>query len=241
MTEIVKSDIYQGKKIPLNSLSPEAFEDFMYGILKIIFKPTGITIIGKSGSIGDGGFDIDGKNSNSEIICFQCKRYPETDLDLNKVANELAKVALRSYAENSNIVEHYIITSGKVMSNVESARRDSTKKLLKDSAVKEVNNIDNFLNDKKKIRASNPNIHFDQIVISYIEKLKTIHIWNSGQLDSEIGSVYSKTNDLRERYFNIENVLLEYPRPDFDERNYLNRFIQGPKYIKLNYSPDKLP
>lgn len=119
MNNELKPNIYQGKKIPINELSAGDFENFMYGLLQILFKHKDISVNGKPGNPGDGGFDIDARNSVGEIICIQCKRYSETELDLKKVSNELAKVALRSYIEKSNITEHYIISSGKVKNEVD--------------------------------------------------------------------------------------------------------------------------
>jgi|GEM_PF-6158692 len=239
MNNELKPNIYQGKKIPINELSADDFENFMYGLLQILFEHKDISLIGKPGNTGDGGFDIDAINNAGEIICIQCKRYSEIELDLKKTSNELAKVALRSYIEKSNITEHYIITSGKVKNEVDSARRETSKQTLVKYAIEEVNNEKNYINDKKKIKKSNPSDNYDQIVTNYITNLKVIHIWNNGQLDSEISTVYSKIHNLLERYFHIENILREYPRPDFDENKYLIKLKDERKYIDLNYSFEK--
>lgn len=239
MNNELKPNIYQGKKIPINELSAGDFENFMYGLLQILFKHKDISVNGKPGNPGDGGFDIDARNSVGEIICIQCKRYSETELDLKKVSNELAKVALRSYIEKSNITEHYIISSGKVKNEVDSARRETSKQTLVKYAIKEVNDDKNFINVKKKISKSNPGEPYEQIVTNYISNLRVIHIWDSGQLNSEISPCYSKIHDLLEHYFHIENVLREYPRPDFDENKYLIKLKDERKYIDLNYSLEK--
>jgi hypothetical protein len=228
--------LYQGKKIPINELSPSEFESFMYGVLRAIFQNRGISIEGQPGSTGDGGFDVDGKDKKGNIICFQCKQYPKAEINLKSVSNELAKVALRSYKEGSHIAEHYIISSGNVTNEVDSARRSGSKKAFIEQAAKEVKNANNFINDKKAILKTDKNIHFEKIVTDYIERLKTLQIWNSGQLESEIGIVYSKIIELIEQYFQVEVVLREYSRPDFNENEYLNGIDDNKQLINLNYS-----
>ncbi|PJZ23950.1 hypothetical protein CH352_00840 [Leptospira hartskeerlii] len=241
MNELKKPIIYQGRIIPINDLSPDDFENFLYGAFQILFSSRGWEVVGKSGGVGDGGFDFDAKNNNSEIICIQCKRYPETDLDLRKVAHELAKVALRSYLEKSNVVEHYIISSGKVKTEVDSARRSLDRRNVISIALRELSNQQNYINDKNAIVKAEPNKNLESIIENYILKLKTIHIWNGVQLDSEIGSIYSKLNDLLDKYFGVQNVLREYPRPDFNEKQYLESIQDTREYIDLVYAPENLP
>ena len=121
------------------------------------------------------------------------------------------------------------------------ARRDSTRSDYKNYAIQEALKKGNFIQTKNRILQKKTSPSFGKIVSNYIENLKTIHIWNSGQLDTEIGTVYSKISDICERYFHIQNVLREHPRPDFDENYYLNKITDDRKYINLTYSSDKLP
>jgi hypothetical protein len=206
-----KPFIYQGKRIPLDELSSSDFVNFTHGLLKVLFEHKNITLSGQPDGSGDGGFDIEARNENDEIICIQCKQYPSTTLGIYNVSNELAKVALRSYVEKSTIAEHYIITTGKITQEVDSSKRETTRdKLIKHAKI-EVNKEENFKNDKEKIAKQVANESLDSIVQHYILNLNRIHIWSGSFLSSEINTVYSKLSDLLERFYKLkmyyENIL----------------------------------
>ncbi|GHU17038.1 hypothetical protein FACS1894163_07450 [Spirochaetia bacterium] len=234
-SEYSKPIIYQGRSIPFYLLSPEGFQNFLYGFLKLYFAKMNIQINSIPGNIGDGGFDIDAKNINNDVICIQCKQYSNTDLDLKKISNELAKVALRSYLENSNVIEHYIISSGKVKGEVYSALREATREIIIGNAIKELKNDKNYVNDKESLKEKYKDINFENIVKTYITNLENIHIWSGAQLDCEIGLYYSEIADLVEHHFTIERVLIEHPRPNFNENKYLQKYLFDNFYICLYY------
>jgi HJR/Mrr/RecB family endonuclease len=85
------------------SCPTDAFENFVYGVLQELGPARGFRTVGQPKGTGDGGFDIDAvRIVDSKRVCVQCKRYKDS-LSVADVALELAKVALTSAIEGSEV------------------------------------------------------------------------------------------------------------------------------------------
>lgn len=240
-TKKVKPTIYQKDPLPFNQLDAKSFENFIYGVFKLGLLPKEFNNFGKPAGTGDGGFDVYVLNKKMEVICIQCKNYLTTELNSKTVSHELAKVALHSYVEGSNVIRHYIVTSGKTTNELDSSIRSTNKQVFIELAKNEVKKRNNYKNDKKKAERKNPNIDYEDIVCRYIKKLDSISVWDKSQLDSEISTIYSRTESLRSKYFNVEHVLLEYPRPDFNESLYRKSKLSDDELVPLRFKTIKKP
>lgn len=218
-----KPTIYQGMRIPFGDLSPESFEDFAYGVLYEVAPKLGLRITGAPGGTGDRGFDIEGvRLSDGERVCLQCKRYTDTPLSKPHVAVELAKVALNTKLKGSTIVEHYIISSGDVRPVLRDALRETDHSSLIAEAVEKVLNDDSF--EALRSQAQEAGIDVSATVTEYIQALgNNIIVWDGREFDIHLSSVYPQIQTLVDKYFQVEHVLRDQPRPDFDEGAYLNR------------------
>jgi len=216
-----KPNLYVGKKLPLYELNADDFEKFVYATLEEVGQIHGFSIVGKSTEPSDGGFDVTGRRiKDKKIVCIQCKRYKET-LQLSHVSKELAKVAFQSATESSDVVEHYFITTGDISDKLQSANRETDRKTLVESSLKAANDPKRLTKLRKKMQDQNRNI--DDTVKNYINKLEEIIFWSGSEFDLQLGNVWSKLSETIEKYFTVTPVLLEHPRPDFDENAYLEK------------------
>lgn len=235
----IKPNIYQGEALPFAKLDKDSFENFSYSVLSEIGINHNFTVASGRNNSGDDGFDVVGKRkSDNLIVCIQCKRYSAT-LYNSTIAEELAKVALRSKLENSIVQEHYFLTIGEVSTKVRSAQRELDKKTFINLSKEKIYS-DNFKTLIEKCK--NKNIDPELTVKEYITNLDKLVIWSGVDLDQEIGRVWSKLTDTIERYFSLDILIREHPRPDFSIQNYLDEKIDMyDEFIELIATPNPLP
>lgn len=232
-----KPTIYQGFPLPLEQLSSDNLEKFVAAVIKKLNSTW--KIINISPNARDSGFDITLKRADKKIVCIQCKRY-NNSLDLNSVGLEFAKVGLKSKLEGSDVVEHYIISTDNFNEKVNSAKRQTSREEFINSAIKAANSGKDL-----KIslgEAKEKNIDIEKTIREYILNLEKLELWNKWVFESEIGSIWSSLTEIIEKYFKIDSILREYPRPNFDEIKYLNSCIDFNKnYIPLYSKLGRLP
>ncbi|WP_438464637.1 restriction endonuclease [Marinomonas sp. PE14-40] len=221
--------LFQGKSLPLTELSADSFEDFIHMVLIELGKNQGYEIVSGPLNSGDHGFDLVGKRTiDNKIMCIQCKRYNSVPVGLPVLSEELAKVAINSYFENSNIKEHYILTTGSLTKELNSQLRSENKTKIIESSLKTLNNksLKSIVKKCKKL-----NFNADYIVRSYIEGLDKIVVWSGRDIDNNLGTIWSNIDDSLEKHFKIERVLKEYPRPDFNLFNYIENISSESTYL----------
>lgn len=206
--------------LPLGSLSPNQFEDFTYIALEEVGPLHGFQVTSHSSGTADGGFDVNAlRIGDGAAVCVQCKRLAET-FYVATMAPELAKVALQSALEGSRTAEHYFVTTGKVSDKVRSALREADRETLVSAATAAALRAE----DLKDLRAEAARRQWDLpgVVNAYVLAAK-IFVWSGREFDLQIGRVWSRMADTIGRFFAVDVVLREHPRPDFDEAAYLAR------------------
>lgn len=231
--------VLAGKPLPLRDLSPDEFQEFVFVALQVLAPRLGFRVGHLTGRSGDGGFDTDGtRAADGAVVCVQVKRYTSTELSIPQVAAELAKVALGTSLKGGVPKEHHLITSGKVRSVLYEALREPDRKTLIAKAI-EVGLADDEL---KALRSevSSKGYGVEATIAGYVRQLDVLPVLSATEFDRLLGLVWSQLGDAIGRHFTIERVLVEHPRPDFDEASYL-RGLPRVDAQPLLVSPAKLP
>jgi len=141
-TDTRKPKLYQNSLLPLDELSADSFEDFIYQSLVLLGNEKAFQMQSGRQPSGDEGFDCTARTTNNnELICIQCKRYNNT-LYTKTVVEEIVKVALNGILDNTTPKHHYIISSGIISKELRKQLREEKYRKLKDECKK-------LLDDKK--------------------------------------------------------------------------------------------
>jgi hypothetical protein len=219
----------QGFPLPLNNLSPDAFEDFVYQALSILGIKKEFEMQSGRQPSGDQGFDCTAKTTkNKSLVCIQCKRY-NSALNIKTVAEEIIKVSLECALNTSAVKQHYIITSGTVATILRKALRQPDYVDLK----KECTEI---INGKKFQQALIKKIEDKKLCPKnvsekYIDQLEKLIVWSSTDFNNELLVIWSELGDILERHFTIEKILKDKPTPDFNIKTHFNKIISKNKKI----------
>lgn len=234
-----KPSVYRGQPLPLGQLSEDDFEDFTFCVLEEFGKKRGFQIISGRQPSGDGGFDITAKSDDDgHLICIQCKRY-KSSLNVTTVALELAKVALTTKLEGSVVKEYYLISTGTIATKLRSILRQQSRQYLIDESIKKLEHKDlQVLIKRCKVQK----IDSEDIVKHFITSLDNLIVWSGTDFDNILGTIWSKITDTVNRYFSLDIVIEQYPRPDFDLDNYI-KDIRGDEQsiIELSLYQSALP
>ena len=104
--------LFEGLSVPFEKLSADDFEKCVFGCFLAIQSHQELRVDGQPAGSGDGGFDVYGVAENSQRkLCIQCKRQ-KASLGLPLLAKELAKVALTTFLEKSDVGVHFFICTG---------------------------------------------------------------------------------------------------------------------------------
>src|SRR5205823_5230140 len=117
----------RGEALPLTSLSSDQYENLMYGCIGALRDRLGLDIVQGPGESSDAGFDVTAKRRRDQALaCVQAKRLSDA-FHLSMFGPELAKVALKSRIEGSQVLEHRLITAGTVGETLRSALRENSR------------------------------------------------------------------------------------------------------------------
>lgn len=231
--------LFAGLPLPLEKLSPEAFEDFVYVAFQALGPRRGFRVDQKTGGPGDGGFDAVGRRiADAKIVCLQAKR--NQDLGLPAVALELGKVALTSALERSEVAEHYIVSSGAVVKKMDKLLRETGRASL----VQEAIDVGTVHADLAALREKCADRQLDvRVTIEhYVAGCESIVVWDCTQFDKQLLGVWSELKDRAERWFTVHPVLRERPRPDFVEDEYLRHIAAADdRWVMLGVENAPLP
>jgi hypothetical protein len=217
--EPVKPNLFRGQPIRLLDLTSDAFEDFVYATMSEWGPLQGFRVTSGPSESSDSGFDVTGeRQGDGKSVCIQCKRLTGT-FHLNSIGSELAKVALKTALEGAQVVEHFVITTGSVGETLRSALRSKPRTTLAKAAADAAEKHADLATLRSKARERGFNVR--DIVEKYVLQLERLRVWSGRDFDQELGRVWSKIIPFLERFFQVEIVLREYPRPDFDRAQYL--------------------
>lgn len=234
-----KPVLYAGLPLPLADLSPEAFQEFVHKALVAIGPGLNLEVEALAGAGGDDGFDSWARRlSDGALVCLQAKRF-KSSLNLDDVGHELAKVALTSHRDGSQVKEHWFVTSGSVARTVARPVRAMSHHEFRDAAIKQLGN--------PKLAALVGEIVSGggspaDIVSAYVSALEKVQAWSGQDFNTRVSSVWSTLRDSIETTFVVHPLLLEKPRPDFDESSYLESLRQAARpSVSLVIVPTRSP
>lgn len=210
--------LYNGRPVPYELLSPDEFESFLLQALSLLGPLHGFRTEGGALGSGDSGFDQFARRvSDGAGVCIQGKRLTSA-FHLNMVGRELAKVALRSAVEGSNVREHVIITSGPVGGTLQSALRSTTRDALVAEGLKAFKDG----TDLARVTADAVAAGLDPetTIKTYIQGLDRLEVWSRTTFDGHLGTVWTALMPALERHFSLAAVVREHPRPQFNARGY---------------------
>jgi energy-coupling factor transporter ATP-binding protein EcfA2 len=217
--ESVKPTLFRGQPIRLLDLTSDGFENFVYATMAEWASLHGFRVISGPSESSDSGFDVTGeRQEDGKSVCIQCKRLKGT-FHLNGAGPELAKVALKTALEGAQVVEHFVIATGSVGETLRSALRSKPRTTLAKAAADAAEKHADLATLRSKARERGFNVR--DIVEKYVLQLERLRVWSGRDFDQELGRVWSKIIPLLERFFQVEIVFGEYPRPDFDRAQYL--------------------
>lgn len=215
---------YDGLGFPLDRLSSDHFESFVFSCLLSIQDVLGLQITGKPSGSGDGGFDVQGRVlATGRLVCVQCKRQ-SSPLDMGQLAKELAKVAATSALEGSSIGEHRFICTGGVRKTVVSALRSNSRQEIANEAGQALQNaIDGEL-ASLRTKLDRAGMSPRSVAASYVEKLDLLTAWNTQEFDAALSPRWEAVLEVAQRFFRIATVVRENTRACFDRTAYIAEF-----------------
>ncbi|WP_315338223.1 hypothetical protein [Pseudomonas grimontii] len=232
---------YEGLGFPIDRLSPDDFECFVFGCLLSIQDVLGLRVIGKPSGSGDGGFDVQGEVvATGRLVCVQCKRQGQP-LDMGQLIKELAKVAATSALEDSDVGEYRLICTGGVRKKVVSALRAvSRKEIATDvgNALQGATDGELFsLRVKLEQRDETPSM----IGESFVLKLDKLIAWNLKEFDAALSPRWETILEVAQRYFRIATVVRDNPRAAFDRLAYIAEYRDFNPVIEPRFVSTDLP
>ena len=229
--------LYAGRQVPFHELSPDDFEKFVTSVLNVVGSRHGFSAVTATAGPSDEGFDATAKATATGLpVCIQCKRY-QKNLGLADVAAEIAKVAMVSALDNTSVAQHRFVTAGGVAKSLNaSLLRDPNKTELVRMAIERGNSEPEL--DTKKAALSAAGMSVDAVISDYVRSTDIV-VWSGSDLDRECTISWSQLTGIVERFFTVQRVLLERPRPDFDEPRYLRSLVEGSQRWIRSPGPDR--
>ncbi|WP_229007338.1 hypothetical protein [Methylophilus sp. Leaf408] len=236
------SIFFEGRRLPIDHLSPADFENFVHAALICISDYLGIKITGKPSGTGDGGFDSEGiLVSNGKILCVQCKRL-RSAITPSQISVELAKVAATSTLENSVIGMHLFICSGGVSKTLKSQLRERSRASLAKIAGEKLATISsnedlNSLRVRLLAQGFNPH----EVAEEYVNNLDNLFVWGLEEFDVALSSKWESVLEVVGRFFKVASYIREFPRASFDRSKYLADHLNFDTPIFPKVSDEPLP
>lgn len=195
----------RGEPLPLTELSSDQFEKFMYQCAIELGTELGLAVTQGPGQSADAGFDITARRlRDGRLACIQCKRLSRA-FHLHMIGPEVAKVALRSKLEGSEVVEHYVVTSSDVGETLRSALREFSRQKIIQAALEAVDDDRTF--GVLRARAAEVGLDAVSTVTEYIQNLEVLDVWSGLDLALRLNRVWERIEPAIERVFAIEIVI----------------------------------
>ncbi|NWD97448.1 hypothetical protein HX871_23750 [Pseudomonas reactans] len=215
---------YEGLGFPVDRLSSDDFENFVFGCLISIQDVLGIRVTGKPSGSGDGGFDVQGEVvATSRLVCVQCKRQAQP-LDMGQLVKELAKVAATSSLECSDIGEHRFICTGGVRKKLVGALRATSRGDIAAQAGDVLANSTEGELVSLRVKLEQLGRSPQMIAESYVLKLDCLTAWTLKEFDAALSPRWEAVLDVAQRYFRVATVVRDNPRAAFDRLSYISEY-----------------
>jgi hypothetical protein len=241
MGAVDRKTLYDGRRLPVEALSPDEFENFVFSCLLCIQEILGLRVTGKPSGSGDGGFDVQGEViASNRLACVQCKRQKEP-LGVPQVAGELAKVAATAALEGSDVGEHRFICTGGVRNVLTKQIREKTRQQLAVGAGEQLATASSGELATLRERLEKDGADPRQVAESYVRGLDLITAWGLQEFDAALSPRWVDVLQIIERHFSITTVVREHPRASFDRSAYLSEHIEFRTVVEPRLSESSLP
>lgn len=236
-----RKTFYDGRGFPVDALSPDEFEKFVFSCLLCVQDVLGLRITGKPSGSGDGGFDVQGESIVSKrLACVQCKRQKKP-LGVPQLAEELAKIAATTALEGSDVGEHRFICTGGIRTTLFKQLREKSRQQLAVEAGKRLANTPNGELANLRVRLEESGADPRQVAESYVLGLDLLMAWGLQEFDAALSPRWSEVLQVAERYFKIATIVREHPRASFDRATYIAEHHDFRAVVEPRLSNSSLP
>lgn len=233
--------LYEARSVPFEKLSADDFEKCVFGCFLAIGSHQGLRIDGQPAGSGDGGFDAYGVvlDSNRKL-CIQCKRQ-KTSLGLPLLAKEVAKVALTTRLENSDVGVHFFICTGGVTQELRRLLRETDRIEILNAAQSVIRRATEGELHALRERLIQAGEDAEEVVGSYVQKLDRLVAWDMGEFDAALSPAWDSAFQVLERSFRVSTAVREHPRALFDRQAYQDMSRSFTSVIQPQLEESELP
>jgi|GEM_PF-1720279 hypothetical protein len=212
--------LYETRSVPFEKLSADDFEKCVFECFLAIQSHQELRIDGQPAGSGDGGFDVYGiaVNSNRKL-CIQCKRQ-KASLGLPLLAKEVAKVAMTTHLEKSDVGVHFFICSGGVTQTLRRLLRETDWITIINEAQQVIRQATEGELHALKARLAKAGENAEEVVCSYLQALDRLVAWDMREFDAALSPVWDSAIRVLERHFKVSTTVREHPRALFSRQAY---------------------
>lgn len=233
--------LYDARPVPFEKLSADDFEKCVFACFIAIQSHQGLVVDGQPAGSGDGGFDVyGGVEGSSRKLCIQCKRQ-KASLGLPLLAKEVAKVAMTTHLEKSDVGVHFFICTGGVTQPLRRMLREDDRTEIVNAAKSAISGATGgelkALRDRLPKEGEAP----EQVVASYVRTLDRLVAWDMGEFDAALSPAWDSAFKVLERFFRVSIAVREHPRALFDRQAYQERCGGFAAVVKPQLEEGELP
>lgn len=233
--------LYEARSVPFEKLSADGFEKCVFACFQTIQSYQGLRIDGSPAGSGDGGFDVYGVAVDSNrALCIQCKRQ-KASLGLPLLAKELAKVALTTHLEKSDVGVHFFICTGGVTQELRRLLRETDRTEILNATLSVIRETTEGELYTLRERLTQAGENAEEVVGSYVQTLDRLAAWDMGEFDAALSPAWNSVLNVLERFFRVSTVVREHPRALFDRKAYLDRCSNFTAVVQPRIEEGKLP
>lgn len=233
--------LYEARSVPFEKLSADDFEKCVFACCLAIQSHQGLRIDGQPAGSGDGGFDVYGVAVDSHRkLCIQCKRQ-KASLGLPLLAKEVAKVALSTRLEKSDVGVHFFICTGGVTQELRRLLRETDRVEIVNAAKSAVSEAKEGELNILRERLTQQGENSEETVGSYVRALDRLVAWDMGEFDAALSPAWDSVVQVLERFFRVTTVIREHPRALFDRQAYQERNRSFTAVIQPQLEEGELP
>lgn len=215
--------LYETRSVPFEKLSAGDFEKCVFACFLSIQSHERLRINGQPAGSGDGGFDVYGVAVDSNRkLCIQCKRQKDP-LGLPLLAKEVAKVALTTRLEKSDVGVHFFICTGGVTRELRRLLRETDRTTIFKEAQRVIRDAKDGPLYTLRERLVKDGGDTETVVATYVKTLDRLVAWDMQEFDAALSPAWDSVLNILERYFKISTAVREHPRALFDRQAYQDR------------------
>ncbi|MDZ4332098.1 MAG: restriction endonuclease [Pseudomonas sp.] len=235
------SPLYEARSVPFEKLSADDFEKCVFACFVAIQSHQGLRVDGQPAGSGDGGFDVYGVVTDSNRkLCIQCKRQ-KASFGLPLLAKEVAKVALTTHLEKSDVGVHFFICTGGVTQELRRLLRETDRTEILNEAQSVIRGATEGELHTLRERLVQAGGDAEEVVGSYVQTLDRLVAWDMGEFDAALSPAWDSALKVLERYFRVSTVVREHPRALFDRKAYQDRSGSFAAVVQPQLDEGELP